>query len=357
MPDSPSLTGLNAEQREAVLHEKGPLLVLAGAGSGKTRVITHRLARLVETGVDPRGILAVTFTNKAAEEMRERARRLLGGGAVLSFIGTFHAWALRLLRRYAAAAQVPPRFAIADAADQLTLVKEAMAELQISDQVLPPGSVRARISHAKNALISAERFAETRTDFAGERIARVYLLYEKKLAAAGALDFDDLIVRAVRLLRERPDVLAAERRRIRHLLIDEYQDTNGAQDALVKLLGEGADSLCAVGDEDQAIYRWRGAEVEHILRFDEDFPGARIVPLERNYRPTSGILDAASGLVANTRRRRPKRLLADRGAGAKVRLWRFDEDRSEAEAVARAVEERRGEGGDVAILYRTNAQS
>jgi DNA helicase-2/ATP-dependent DNA helicase PcrA len=357
MPESPSLTGLNPEQKEAVLHEKGPLLVLAGAGSGKTRVITHRLARLVETGVDPRAILAVTFTNKAAEEMRERARRLLGGGIVLSFIGTFHAWSLRLLRRYAAAAGVPPRFAIADAADQLALVKEAMAELQISDQVLPPGAVRARISSAKNALVTAKKFEETQTDFAGERIARVYLLYEKKLAAAGALDFDDLIARSVRLLRERPDILAAERRRVRHLLIDEYQDTNAAQDALVKLLGEGADSLCAVGDEDQAIYRWRGAEVEHILRFDEDFPGARTVALETNYRSTDGILRAASAVVSNNRRRRVKTLRADRGKGALVRLAHFEEDRQETEAVARAIAEAGRRPGDVAILYRVNAQS
>ena len=357
MTESPSLISLNPEQKEAVLHAKGPLLVLAGAGSGKTRVITHRLARLIETGADPRSIVAVTFTNKAAEEMRERVRRLVGAPASLCFVGTFHSWALRFVRRHAAAAGLPARFAIADAADQLALVKEAMAELQLSDQVLPPGSVRARISHAKNALITAERFAETRTDFAGERIARVYLLYEKKLAAAGALDFDDLIVRAVRLLKERPDVLAAERRRVRHLLIDEYQDTNGSQDALIKLLGEGAESLCAVGDEDQAIYRWRGAEVEHILRFDEDFPGARIVPLETNYRSTSGILGAAVAVVANNRRRRPKNLRAARGTGARVRLARYEEDRQETEAVARAIAEGGRPARDIAILYRTNAQS
>lgn len=352
-----SLEGLNPEQIEAVLHAKGPLLVLAGAGSGKTRVITHRLARLVESGVDPRTILAVTFTNKAAEEMRERVRHLLGGAALPCFVGTFHAWTLRLLRRYAAAAKLPPRFSIADAADQLALVKEAMAELQLSDQVLPAGAVRARISHAKNALVTAERFEEIHTDFAGERIAKVYLLYEKKLAAAGSLDFDDLIARSVRLLSECPDILAAERRRIRHLLIDEYQDTNAAQDALIKLLGEGADSLCAVGDEDQAIYRWRGAEVEHILRFDQDFPGARIVALETNYRSTEGILRAASGVVANNRRRREKRLRADRGAGALVRLAQFEEDRQESEAVARAIAEGGRRHGDAAILYRTNAQS
>jgi DNA helicase II / ATP-dependent DNA helicase PcrA len=355
--ETPSLRGLNPEQKTAVLYEKGPLLVLAGAGSGKTRVITHRLARLVETGADPRTIVAVTFTNKAADEMRERARRLLGGRPLLSFVGTFHSWALRFLRRHAAAAGLPPQFAIADSADQLALVKEAMEELGVSEQMLTPGAVRAQISHAKNALISAQAFSESENDWAGERIARVYVLYEKKLAASGALDFDDLIVRAVRLMRSQPGVLVLERSRVRHLLIDEYQDTNTSQDALVKLLGEGAESLCAVGDEDQAIYRWRGAEVEHILKFDEDFPGARIIPLERNYRSTSGILDSASGLVANNRRRRPKKLLAERGTGERVRLWRFDEDRSETEEVVRALEARRGEPGEVAVLYRTNAQS
>src|SRR5512143_1880688 len=204
MSRSPSITGLNPEQLEAVLHDKGPLLVLAGAGSGKTRVITHRLARLIQTGEEPRTILAVTFTNKAAAEMRERAERLAGPAARLAFIGTFHSWALRLLRRHWRAAGLPSRFAIADAADQLAIVKEAMAELQISDQVLPPGAVRTRISHAKNALVTAERFEATRTDFAGERVARIYRLYERKLGAAGALDFDDLIFRAVRLLRDRP---------------------------------------------------------------------------------------------------------------------------------------------------------
>ncbi len=357
MSETPALQGLNPEQKAAVLHEKGPLLVLAGAGSGKTRVITHRLARLVERGVDPRSIVSVTFTNKAADEMRERARRILGGRPLLSFVGTFHSFALRFLRRHAALAGLPPRFSIADSADQLALVKEAMEEIGVSEQVLPAGAVRARISSAKSSLITAQAYADSQTDYAGERVGRVFLLYEKKLAAAGALDFDDLIFRAVRLLRERAEVAQAEAARVRHLLIDEYQDTNTSQDALVKLLGRGADSLCAVGDEDQAIYRWRGAEVEHILRFDEDFPGARIIPLERNYRSTSGILDAASGLVANNRRRRPKRLLADRGAGARVRLWRFDEDRTEAETVARAIEDRRDGAGDVAVLYRTNAQS
>ena len=356
MPDS-LLDTLNPEQREAVLHPKGPLLVIAGAGSGKTRVITHRLAHLVRGGVDPRSIAAVTFTNKAAAEMRERAQKLLGGAALGSFIGTFHAWGLRLLRRRAREAKLPPRFAIADSSDQLALIKEAMAELSISDQVLPVNAVRGRISSAKNALITAERFVATETDFAGERIGQVYVLYEKKLAATGALDFDDLIARSVRLLSGDPGVLAEERRRVRHLLIDEYQDTNSSQDALVRLYGEGADSLCAVGDEDQAIYRWRGAEVEHILRFDTDYPGARIVALEANYRSTAKILAAAAGLVGHNRRRREKRLRADRGDGALVKLWRFEEDRAETEAVVREIAGSGRAPGDIAILYRTNAQS
>ena len=357
MSDAPALTGLNPEQKEAVLHTKGPLLVLAGAGSGKTRVITHRLAYLVRQGADPRSIAAVTFTNKAAAEMRERAQVLLGGVALGSFIGTFHSWCLRFLRRRAREASLPPRFAIADSSDQLALIKEAMTELGISDQVLPPNAVRARISNAKNALVTAERFAQMETDYAGERIGQIYALYEKKLAATGALDFDDLIARSVRLLSTNGAVLAEERRRIRHLLIDEYQDTNSSQDALVKRLGEGAESLCAVGDEDQAIYRWRGAEVEHILRFDTDFPGARIVALETNYRSTARILSAASGLVAHNRRRREKRLRADRGEGLAVRLWRFEEDRAETEAVIREIAGSSRAPGEMAVLYRTNAQS
>ncbi len=356
-PQSDLLEGLNPEQRQAVLHQKGPLLVLAGAGSGKTRVITHRLAHMVRGGVDPRTIVAVTFTNKAATEMRERAQQLLGSGGLASFVGTFHSWSLRLLRRRAREANLPPRFAIADSSDQLALIKEAMTELSISDQVLPPNTVRVRISSAKNALVTAERFVATQTDFAGERIGQVYALYEKKLAATGALDFDDLIARSVRLLAGNAAVLAEERRWVRHLLIDEYQDTNTSQDALVKHFGEGADSLCAVGDEDQAIYRWRGAEVEHILHFEEDFPGARVVTLEANYRSTAKILAAAAGLVSHNRRRREKRLRADRGEGLAVQLWRFEEDRAETEAVAREVASSGKPPGEIAILYRTNAQS
>lgn len=357
MPTDPLLDRLNPEQREAVLHDRGPLLVLAGAGSGKTRVITHRLARLVHAGADPRSIAAVTFTNKAAGEMRERAQALVSRAPLTSFVGTFHSWCLRLLRRRAREAHLPPRFSIADSSDQMSLVKEAMEELGISTDVLPANAVRSRISAAKNALVSVERFRAEQTDFAGERVGQVYALYEKKLASTGALDFDDLIGRSVRLLSGNAQVAAEERRRVRHLLIDEYQDTNSSQDALVKLLGAEAESLCAVGDEDQSIYRWRGAEIEHILRFEEDFPGARVIALEANYRSTAKILAAASGVVAHNRRRREKKLRADRGDGAAVRLWHFEEDRAEVEAVSREIASSGRAPGEIAILYRTNAQS
>ena len=357
MPTDSLLDRLNPEQREAVLHDRGPLLVLAGAGSGKTRVITHRLARLVQAGVDPRTIAAVTFTNKAAGEMRERAQSLVARAPLSSFVGTFHSWCLRLLRRRAREASLPPRFSIADSGDQMALVKESMEELGFSTDVLPANAVRSRISQAKNALVSVERFRAEQTDFAGERIGQVYALYEKKLASTGALDFDDLIGRSVRLLSTDARVAAEERRRVRHLLIDEYQDTNSSQDALVKLLGAAADSLCAVGDEDQSIYRWRGAEIEHILRFEEDFPGARVIALEANYRSTAKILAAASGVVSHNRRRREKKLRADRGDGAAVRLWHFEEDRAEVEAVSREIAGSGRSPGEIAILYRTNAQS
>ena len=289
--------------------------------------------------------------------MRERAQALVSRAPLSSFVGTFHSWCLRLLRRRAREASLPPRFSIADSSDQMSLVKEAMEELGISTDVLPANAVRSRISQAKNALVGVERFRAEQTDFAGERIGQVYALYEKKLAATGALDFDDLIGKSVRLLSGNAQVAAEERRRVRHLLIDEYQDTNSSQDALVKLLGAEAESLCAVGDEDQSIYRWRGAEIEHILRFEEDFPGARVIALEANYRSTAKILAAASGVVAHNRRRREKKLRADRGDGAAVRLWHFEEDRAEVEAVSREIAGSGRPAGETAILYRTNAQS
>jgi DNA helicase-2/ATP-dependent DNA helicase PcrA len=350
------LRDLNPEQREAVLAGEGPLLVLAGAGSGKTRVVTRRLARLVSEGADPRRLVAVTFTNKAAEEMRERVAALLGG-RLDSFVGTFHAWGLRFLRRIGGAEGRTARFSIADTGDQLAFVRDAMEELGLSEQTFPPGSVHGRISSAKGAVRSVERFAGEETDFAGSRIAEVYARYEKKLRAANAFDFDDLISVPVRLLRGSDELRDRERSRIEHLLVDEYQDTNAAQDALIKLLGERARSLCAVGDEDQSIYAWRGARVEHILRFEEDFPGARVVALTRNYRSTGKILEAAASVVSHNRRRRPKLLVSDGAPGHSVEVRTFRDDRGEAESVVSEIVGAERPLSEFAVLFRVNAQS
>jgi DNA helicase-2/ATP-dependent DNA helicase PcrA len=348
---------LNPEQAQAVSHGGGPLLVLAGAGSGKTRVVTKRLAALLSSGADARRIVAVTFTNKAAAEMRERVRELLAGGRLECFVGTFHAWGLRFLRRHPEASGRQPGFTIADSGDQIALVREALQEAGLSEQSFPPSGVHARISSAKGALVSAGRFAQNETDFSGSRVARVYALYEKKLAASNAVDFDDLILLPVRALRADPELLRSEQARIEHLLIDEYQDTNRAQDALVKLLAGRAVSLCAVGDEDQSIYGWRGARVEHILRFEEDFPGAKVVSLTRNYRSTQKILQAAGAVVARNRRRRGKSLRAEGAEGEEVELRVFGSDRDEAEWVASRIESAGRPYSDFAVLFRVNAQS
>ncbi len=355
--DHSLLEGLNPEQREAVSHAKGPLLVLAGAGSGKTRVVTRRLARLIEDGADPRSVVAVTFTNKAAEEMRERVRALLGVSRLASFVGTFHSWGLRFLRRAGGADGRTAAFSIADSGDQAALVREAMAELSISEQMLTPGAALSRISEAKSALVSPARAASAADGFAAEKIASIYSVYEKKLRAGNAFDFDDLIGVSVRLLESSEPTRTAEQRSIAHLLIDEYQDTNGAQDALVKLIGAAAESLVAVGDEDQSIYRWRGARVEHILRFEEDFPGATVVSLTRNYRSTSRILKAAGAVVSANRRRRPKVLVGESGEGEPVEVRSFRDDRSEADWIVSRLEDRVHPLSESAILFRVNAQS
>ncbi len=350
------LEGLNPEQREAVLAGEGPLLVLAGAGSGKTRVVTRRLARLVGEGADPRRIVAVTFTNKAAEEMRERVGALLGG-RLDSFVGTFHSWGLRFLRRVNGAEGRTAAFKIADSGDQMAFVRESMEELGLSEQTFPPNAVHGRISGAKGAARSSDRFAAEETDFAGGKIAEVYARYERKLCAANAFDFDDLITVPVRLLRSSDELRDRERARVEHLLVDEYQDTNTAQDALIKLLGQKARSLCAVGDEDQSIYAWRGARVEHILQFEQDFPGARIVALTRNYRSTARILQAAASVVSHNCRRRPKTLVSDGAEGNPVEVRSFRDDRGEAEWIVSEIDRSERPRSEFAVLFRVNAQS
>jgi DNA helicase-2/ATP-dependent DNA helicase PcrA len=356
------LQDLNPEQREAVLHGDGPLLVLAGAGSGKTRVIVHRIAHLVRVrGVSPWHVLAVTFTNKAAGEMKERLEALLGPEASELWVQTFHAFGARFLRREAARAGLPSSFAIYDDDDQLRLVKRTMAEMGLEDgSPISARDVLSRIDRWKNAAL---RPADVRTgelDLAGEAARDVYARYQAALARAGAVDFGDLLLLPVRLLEEDERLRAAWSGRFRHLLVDEFQDTNPVQYRLLKLLAGAARNVCVVGDDDQAIYRWRGADVRNILEFDRDFEGAKVVKLERNYRSTRSILDAAHAVISRATRRREKRLWTEAGAGEPLALIVGQDEHDEAERLARAIaaERARGTRGDeIAVLYRTNAQS
>ena len=319
MSESPLLAGLNPQQREAVLATEGPVLILAGAGSGKTRVITHRLAHLIlEKGVSADALLAVTFTNKAAGEMKARAQALLEGRALTTWISTFHSFCVRLLRREAAAAGLKPGFLIYDEDDQLQAVREALRALDLSEKLHPARRILSRISAHKNSGREPEVEGGS---FAEGTYARIAARYRETLQAAGALDFDDLLLKSVSLLQG--DAAARERwqRRFRYLLVDEYQDTNAAQYELVRLLAGEARNVTVVGDEDQSIYSWRGARISNILDFEKDFPGARVLRLEDNYRSTQAILDAASALVAHNRRRKGKTLRAVKAAGDKVSLY------------------------------------
>jgi DNA helicase-2/ATP-dependent DNA helicase PcrA len=344
------LSGLNPRQREAVLAAEGPVLILAGAGSGKTRVITHRIAHLVlERGVPSDSILAVTFTNKAAEEMRSRAQALLGGRPLASWMSTFHSFCVRLLRREAAVAGLDPRFLIYDEADQLAAVREAMRALDLSEKLHPPRRLLSRISARKN---SGREEEDSLTGIT----ARVHARYRRVLEAAGALDFDDLLLRAVALLVDHRDVREAWGRRFPYLLVDEYQDTNRTQYELVRLLAGDDGNLTVVGDEDQSIYSWRGADISNILDFEQDFPGARVFHLEENYRSSQAILDTASALVQRNLRRKGKRLRAVRAGGEPVRLHVAADEFEEAAWVVERIAAS-GTGRRSAILVRMNAQS
>ena len=353
------LEGLNPEQAAAVSHGEGPLLVLAGAGSGKTRVLTRRLAWLVAHGVPQEGIVAVTFTNKAAGEMKERVGALLGTERPRSFVGTFHAWGVRLLRRFPDEAGVPKGFVVFDSDDQLAVVKRAMKEVALPEKSATPRQIQSRISQAKNEGIQPDDFPRRFGDFLGSRLADIARAYEKSLRASKALDFDDLLILSARLVGSNERVRDLLRKSIRHLLVDEYQDTNRVQAKLVRLITGEAGNLFVVGDEDQSIYRWRGADVSNILEFTREFPTAKTVRLERNYRSTAPILKAAGAVVAENRRRLGKTLKATKKGGENVRLAVFDEERDEArEIVSRIAAARRARPlSEVAVLYRTNAQS
>ena len=355
------LSTLNPRQREAVTHGTGPLLVLAGAGSGKTRVITYRIAYLMgELGVRPPNILAVTFTNKAANEMLQRVDHLVPPtGGYRPWIGTFHSTSLRILRRYADRLGYTKSFAVYDTSDQLTLIRRCMRELNVNDDAFPPRSVLSRISSAKSDLVGPVEYEKTNLDFFGSRVSEIYRLYQKRLREYDAMDFDDLIGKYVELLEQHEDVRDELHDRFQHLLIDEYQDTNKAQYVLVKLLAGKHGNVVAVGDEDQSIYRFRGADINNILNFERDFPGAKIIKLEQNYRSTGNILDAATGVVSNNIARKGKTLFTKGGKGDPVRIVTCSNDREEAQFVLEKISSLRGKYQltDFAVLFRTNAQS
>jgi len=355
-------TLLNPVQLEAVRHGDGPLLVLAGAGSGKTRVLTFRIADLIRRrGVAPGQILAVTFTNKAAGEMRDRLAQLLGPReSRMLWIGTFHAICSRVLRVSGAPIGIDPRFVIYDEDDQRSLMREIVRDLGADERQFPPAAVLAEISNAKNALVDHVSFASRAETFREEVIGRLYGGYSRRFAECHALDFDDLLMRAVQLFREHPPVLAEYQARFRHILVDEYQDTNHTQFVLVSLLARRHRNLCVVGDDDQAIYRWRGADVRNILEFERDYPEARIVTLEQNYRSTRRILAAASAVIRRNPHRHAKTLWTENPEGDEVTLYEafdgYDEARYAGEQI-RAHVASGSRAGEVAILYRTHAQS
>ncbi|RPI50103.1 MAG: hypothetical protein EHM55_22230, partial [Acidobacteria bacterium] len=353
------LHALNPEQRDAVLHIDGPLLILAGAGSGKTRVIAQRIAYLLSEGFAQHDeILAVTFTNKAAEEMRTRVETLVGASLTGSWISTFHALCARLLRREATAIGLPRDFVIYDSSDQVALVKQVLKELQIDDSVVQPRMALSKISHAKNTMAGPDFFKSQGWSQRGEQLAKVYEKYLQGLKDNGALDFDDLLLKAVELL-DVPHVREKYSEKFRFVMVDEYQDTNRPQYHLIQRLSERYRNLAVVGDPDQSIYRWRGADLRNILDFEHDFPEAKIVKLERNYRSTQVILDAASAVISQNRNRKDKRLWTERKGGDLIKYFRGSDELEEADFITRTAHAGITTLPDctVAVLYRTNAQS
>ncbi len=356
------LAGLNDPQREAVRHGEGPLLVLAGAGSGKTRVLTHRIAYLLATGAArPGEILAITFTNKAASEMRERVGALVGRSVRSMWVTTFHSACARMLRADAERLGYSRSFTIYDESDSLRMIKRCMTELGIDPKRYPPRSIRSQISGAKNKLVDAGAYAQAQGSVFEETAAEVYERYEKRMLAANAMDFDDLLVRTVNVLELSEEARERWRRTFRHVLVDEYQDTNHAQYRLLQLLTAEHGNLMVVGDEDQSIYGFRHADIRNILDFERDFPEAEVVKLEQNYRSTQTILSAANAVVERNRERRPKQLWTEIAGGEPVKLSELTDEHEEARWVAGEIERLAEEDGvkheDVAVFYRTNAMS
>lgn len=355
------LETLNGPQKEAVLCTEGPLLVLAGAGSGKTRVLTHRIAHLVEDlNVAPWQIMAITFTNKAAAEMRERLQGLIGTGARGMWVSTFHSMCVRILRTDCERVGFAKGFTIYDDSDSKRLVEQIMDELNIDKKRYPIPALRNRISQAKNDLQVAEVFAEKTTDQVGQVAARVYTRLQERLRQLNAFDFDDLLLYTWLLLKNHPDVLAAYQNRFRYLMVDEYQDTNHAQYVLTQLLAAAHKNIMVVGDDDQSIYSWRGADLRNILDFEKDYPEAHVVKLEENYRSMGNILAAANAVIANNLTRKPKKLFTSKPAGDKISVYSATDERDEGRWIASEIEHQHGEGmpyNQIAVFYRTNAQS
>lgn len=350
---------LNPMQKEAVLHTEGPLLILAGAGSGKTRVLTHRIAYLIEEKeVNPWNILAITFTNKAAGEMRERVDSLVGFGVESIWVSTFHSTCVRILRRYIEHLGYTTSFSIYDSDDQKTLMKQVFKTLDIDTKQYKERSVLGIISSAKDKLISPEEFLlNAGQDFRQKKVGEIYREYQNQLKKNNALDFDDLIVKTVELFQNDSQILDYYQERFRYIMVDEYQDTNTAQFKLISLLASKYGNLCVVGDDDQSIYRFRGADIENILSFEQTFPGARVIKLEQNYRSTQNILDAANGVIRHNRGRKEKSLWTANGTGDEILFKQFDDARDEADYIARQIRDSEFSYQDQAVLYRTNAQS
>ncbi|HAS10733.1 MAG TPA: DNA helicase PcrA [Acidimicrobiaceae bacterium] len=359
---APLLDGLNPAQEEAVTHLGGPLLVLAGAGSGKTRVLTRRIAWLIqEQGVSPFEILAITFTNKAADEMKARVGTLVGSVAQKMWVSTFHSACVRILRRDAGAIGFPSSFTIYDQADAVRLTGYVLRDLNLDTKKLPPRSVHAQISAAKNDYVLVDEYADRAGSFTERKLADVYREYQARLLRAGAMDFDDILLNAVELFRRHPDVLAHYRQRFTHVLVDEYQDTNKVQNELVVQLAKEHRNVTVVGDGDQSIYGFRGADIANILQFEEAFPDVTTIPLVQNYRSTQTVLDAANAVIANNMGRKPKDLWTEAGPGDKILRYHAEDEHDEAQWVTQRISAFHEAGdvrwGDIAVFYRTNAQS
>lgn len=361
MSESPLFASLNPTQREAVAATDGPVLVVAGAGSGKTRVLTYRIAHMVrDLGISPYEILAITFTNKAAGEMKERVEALIGRVARDMWVSTFHSACVRILRQEIGRFGYRSSFSIYDDADSVRLITMCIKDLDLDPKRFPPRQIKAAISRAKNELVDHETFAARDTGFYHERAADVYRLYQQRLVEASAVDFDDILTLTVELFQAFPDVLERWQNRFRYVLVDEYQDTNHAQYVLVKLLAARHRNVCVVGDSDQSIYAFRGADIRNITEFEKDYPDARVVLLEQNYRSTQTILDAANAVITNNVGRTPKRLWTDEGEGERITLFEAEDEHEEAAFVAEEIARLQDAGrrlDDIAVFYRTNAQS